>query len=94
MFTRCEVKKGSGGAFPASAGMRLIPLFLSAVLLVLPPGCTVSTGGHGEVVSVGLGHVCVGDCDHYYDGGHYYRGHRHGSGCGHVHQKGVWVVGH
>lgn len=65
---------------------------LMAALVALSAGCVVS--GHGEVVAVAPGHVCIGDCDHYYDGGHYYhvRGHRHGPGCGHVFRGGLWVV--
>jgi hypothetical protein len=43
---------------------------------------------------VAPGHVCAGECDHYYQGGRYYyvHGHHHGPGCGHVFRGGVWVT--
>ena len=69
----------------------LLMAALMALTAFSAGGCVVS--GSGEIVAVAPGHVCVGDCDHYYSGGHYYRGHRHGPGCGHVLRAGVWVVG-
>ena len=65
-----------------------------AALMAFSAGCVVSGTARGEVVAVAPGHVCAGDCDHYYDGGRYYyvKGHRHGPGCGHVLRGGVWVV--
>ena len=62
-----------------------------SALLAFSTGCVVSSDG--EAVAVAPGHVCVGDCDHYYHGGrYYYAHHRHGPGCGHVLRNGVWVV--
>jgi hypothetical protein len=46
------------------------------------------------IVRVDEGHVCSGDCDHYYHEGRYLviRGHHHGPGCGH-HLEGIrWVL--
>jgi hypothetical protein len=73
--------------------MKTLLFLLAGLLAFSAGGCVVS--GSGEIVAVAPGHVCVGDCDHYYDGGRYYhvRGHRHGPGCGHVLRGGVWVVG-
>jgi hypothetical protein len=63
-----------------------------AALMAFSAGCVVAVDP--EPVTVTSGHVCVGDCDHYYHGGRYYhaRGHRHGHGCGHVLRGGVWVT--
>jgi hypothetical protein len=71
--------------------MKTLMLLLAAIM-AFSAGCVVS--GHVEPVAVSPGHVCVGDCDHYYRGGRYYhvKGHRHGPGCGHVLREGVWVT--
>jgi hypothetical protein len=72
--------------------LMLAVLMAFSALMAFSTGCVVSSDG--EVVAVAPGHVCVGDCDHYYHGGRYYyvRGHHHGPGCGHVLRGGVWVV--
>ena len=71
--------------------LMMAALVAFSALLAFSTGCVVSS--EGEAVAVAPGHVCVGDCDHYYHGGrYYYAHHRHGPGCGHILRGEVWVV--
>jgi len=70
----------------------LLALFLAGAATT---GCVVTPAEpQPDIVVVAPGHACSDICTHYYHRGHFYlvEGHRHGPGCGHALQQGLWIV--
>jgi len=80
--------------------MKALHLATTIVILAVATmvgGCVAPHHGHvhaGARVRIESGHICTGDCGHYYHRRHWYHhaGHVHGPGCGHAMRGGIWVV--
>lgn len=83
---------------------RILGLSGSAAIGLMCVGCSAgaSVSYYDEdrpkqltLVSFDAGHVCTGDCDHYFEEGRTYRvrhGHVHGPGCGHHFDGTRWIL--